>query len=696
MAVWDCTPNGIFNTTSFTPAIRNAMNTATWSTSITFTNALNTYSGFNALIANGNGGLWIVNSQIQLYRDEDAALVGGTGGLTGAAGQTALVTVDPVARTITVSGLTSGNGTFSWAAGTTTLFASGSVGVGRYTDGSYGPFAGTVGDVTYTTAALTLAADSRAYTVTPTAAALKYGRKLVASSTTVTVTPTAAALIGPSTYTLHADPAPAITVTPTAATLSRTRVLKANAASITVTPSNATFTVAGGIELGNYGFTAQIYGAGGTPCRVTMSVTAGSAILIGRGGKISDFSTVPTASVGTFKFIDQSRELADWVGYGSALYILRNNSGGTNVNFDCNVTSFDEHSVHATEIKGVNTVAAHLWNQQANAGAASTQSIGSITVDRETAFVVDWWGAHPVGGGDHVVSCTLNGVAMTDLGGWTVDNPNGYVQTKRFIRIVPAGTYSALVSHSPTQGAMLRMVALQPDRIMSAEAPTYTVTPTAANLARGRILAANSVSYTTTPTAATLRKGVALVASSVAYTTTPTAATLRTARRLVAASVSVTVTPTAATLKVGRRVVASSASYTTTATAASLRMGRRLAADTRAYAVTPVDATLTKSAALTLVASPAFYAVTPSPATLRIARRLVSASVGYTTTAIAATLTYTSNDKILAADPVSYVVTAMAANLVYSAAIIPAVEVGEPAGTIALVTPVGASATVDP
>lgn len=144
--LWDCTPNGTFTTASFTSGIRSAMNTAKWSTTITHTNAFNTYSGFIALVANGNGGLWIVNGQVELYRDEDGGQVCSSGSITNSAGGTVTITVDPVARTLQVSGATSGNGTVNWVAGTTTLFSTGSVGVGQYAGGGF-TFAGTVGDI---------------------------------------------------------------------------------------------------------------------------------------------------------------------------------------------------------------------------------------------------------------------------------------------------------------------------------------------------------------------------------------------------------------------------------------------------------------------------------------------------------------------------------------------------------------------
>lgn len=229
------------------------------------------------------------------------------------------------------------------------------------------------------------------------------------------------------------------------------------------------------IAVGSYNWTSQEYGAGGTPARVTLaSVTAGSSLLVWRGGKLSDFATMPTTSVGTFTAVANSQlELTDWSGYGSRLYILRNATAGTSVNIDCNVTAFDEHTVHVMEVLAANTIQFSTVTQQGNTGATSTQSTASVTVVRPCVVTVDWGGAHPVGGGNHVVTCVLNlpgggTLAMTDIGGHSFDSPNGYVQSRRFVLLVSTpGTYSATVTHAPVQGASLHITGITDAKVAS-------------------------------------------------------------------------------------------------------------------------------------------------------------------------------------------------------------------------------------
>lgn len=684
MATWSTSPNGVKTTSSFTPAIRAAMNTSAWSVPISAPASISTYSGYNGLIANGNGGFWLVNGQFALFRDEDGAEIVNSGTVTGTSGN---VAVDPVARTMTVSGFTTGNGTFTWLAGASgTIFASGSVGVGCYSDGSY-DWAGTVGDVTYTAASATLAADPGAVAITGTAASLLAGRRLTADAGALTVTGTNAGLVGPSTYTLAAN-AGAMAITGTSNSFARTRVLTADAGALALAGTDATLLRSGGIEIGAHGKVVQLYGAGSNPASVTLTTTNGSTFLIFIGGKSSDIDAGPTDNKGnTYSRIDVVREYPDYAGYGQAAWICRNGVGGSSHTFSTFVTAFDECTMMVVEIKGAPFVASKAFSVQANSGAGATQNVGPVVATADCALLSTWAGAAPVGS-NHTASANQG---LAELEFYGTDNPNGYVQMELDGAVKTSGSYTVTWSHTPTQGAILRAIVLQAMPVLTADAGAAAITGTDATFARSRTpLTADAGAVTVTGTAATLAPARVLSAAGGAVAVTGTAAALVAGRAVAAAAGATTVAGSDADLRRGRLLAADTSSAAITGTDAALRAGRVVDASSGGYVISGTDATLSRSGAFALGADAGAFMVSGSDATLTRTQpgafTLIAAAGSIVVTGSLAALRWSGtlipSVPIGAAAPTAFVQPSAAAAVVASSA------------AAAVVIPSGASATV--
>lgn len=643
MATWDCTPNGIFNTTSFTSAIRTALNSGTeWSVTITPTNAFNTYSGDNALIANGNGGLWVSSSQIALYRDEDGAAVVNTGTITNTAGNPITITVRPVARQLVIAGASgAGNGTYTWLVGASgTFFSTGSVGVAQYSGGGF-TFAGAVSDVTYTAASSTLTADAGAVALTGTAAAPLVGRRVIADPGAVAVTGTNAGLVGPSTYTLIAS-AVAFAITGADATLARTRVLAADAGSCVSTGTDATLTRSGGIEIGAHGKVVQLYGAGSNPAQVTLTTTNGSTFLVFIGGKSSDIDTGPTDNKGnTYARVDVVREYPDYAGYGQAVWITRNAVGGASHTFSTFVTAFDECTMMVVEVKGAPFVASKAFSTQANSGAGATQNVGPVVATAECAFLSTWAGAGPVGT-NHTASANQG---LAELEFYGTDNPNGYVQMELAGAVKSAGSYTVTWSHTPNQGAIERAIVLQAMPVLSADTGSVTVTGTAATLPRNPApIAADTGALAITGTAAGLASSRALVGDAGSAALTGAAAQLLFGRALNAATAAFAVTGTVADVLKGLTVASDAGAFVVAGVDANVYFDRDLTAAAGALSVTGTDTTLSRTGAYTIGADATAFAVAGLDATLTLTgateREILAAAGVVSVTGRSATLAW--------------------------------------------------------
>ena len=191
---------------------------------------------------------------------------------------------------------------------------------------------------------------------------------------------------------------------------------------------------------------------------------------------------------------------------------------------------------------------------------------------------------------------------------------------------------------------------------LTADAGSYAITGTAADVLAARRLTADAGAYAVTGTAATLAKGYRLAADAGAFTVAGTAATLTVARRLTADAASYAVTGADAGLNAGRRLIADGGSYALSGAAAGLVVGRRIATDAGSYSVTGADATLTKSRRLDAEAGA--YVITGTAAALLWGRRLAADGGSYAVTGTAATL---SKSRVFAADPGAFALTGTAA-----------------------------------
>ena len=86
------------------------------------------------------GGLWITSDALELYNQTGSVF---SQPMTWAAGATVTITIDLIANTVTLAGLTTGDGTFGFT-DTGTYFTAGTLGVGVYGGGGFNIPASTI------------------------------------------------------------------------------------------------------------------------------------------------------------------------------------------------------------------------------------------------------------------------------------------------------------------------------------------------------------------------------------------------------------------------------------------------------------------------------------------------------------------------------------------------------------------------
>lgn len=244
-----------------------------------------------------------------------------------------------------------------------------------------------------------------------------------------------------------------------------------------VTPNGSarmTFAIRGA-STWRHGLSRQLYGQGGRGVapegyiNLTIETTDGATWIIGRGGMISDMATAPTDSEGnTFTLIGSTHEYTDWSGYGFSSWICTSGNGGAGHKFTCNVTLDDEHTLSVIEVPAGYEVEDSAHVQVANASGSTSHVSGDVTTAGAAILIAHWWGAGPVGSGDHIVTAN-NGFVLVDC--WGVDDPNGYVQHYVFAKAVETGgTYNVTFTQSPSQGAQSLLLALsEPSSVSSAD-----------------------------------------------------------------------------------------------------------------------------------------------------------------------------------------------------------------------------------
>jgi len=188
-------------------------------------------------------------------------------------------------------------------------------------------------------------------------------------------------------------------------------------------------------------------------------------------------------------------------------------------------------------------------------------------------------------------------------------------------------------------GALLSKVSAA--RSLDAEAGSFALTGTDADLQRGWLVGADAGSYAITGADATLQRTWTVTAEAGAFTLNGTDAGLQLGRMVAADAGSYAITGATASLLHGRMVAADAGSFTLNGTDASLQLGRMVAADAGSYALTGVDADLIKASGRNVVAGAGSYNLTGTDATLAFTAYVLAADGGsYELTGTSADLQY--------------------------------------------------------
>lgn len=163
---------------------------------------------------------------------------------------------------------------------------------------------------------------------------------------------------------------------------------------------------------------------------------------------------------------------------------------------------------------------------------------------------------------------------------------------------------------------------------ITADAGSYAVTGTAADLKQGYRVTADSGSVAITGTAATLSQGVRITADPGSIAVTGTAVSFGIVR--LGAAGSYEVTGTTASLLAGRKIVADSGSVAVTGQAATLSRGREVDADSGSIAITGTAAALKRG--LVVTAASGSLTITGVTASLEQGYVLTAAAGSYTLT----------------------------------------------------------------
>jgi len=479
---------------------------------------------------------------------------------------------------------------------------------------------GTNAELTLSSSDPILDAEPGAVAITGTAAGLLAARRLSAEAGAYAIGGTDAGLSKGLRLTCESG---AVALTGTDAAVRVGRRVDAQAGAVTITGTDANLQY-GTIGVGAHGYVQQNYGSGSNPAQVTLSTQAsGSSFLLGMGGRITDIDNGPSDNhSNAYSQIGSITDYTDWANYGTAMWWARQGAGGAGHTFSQFVTTSDEITVFALELKGVQRLHTQSFSQRGNTGATSTQTSGSVTTSQASILVAFWWGSGPAAGQNHSASPN-NGFQLLDFFG--TDNPQGYVQGGVAYRYAATpGTYDVTWTHSPVQGAQLWLLAFEAPLTVSAEPGSVAITGTDVALRRGLKVSADPGSVAVTGTNATLTLGKVLSAESGAVAVTGTDATLATGRRISCDPGAVASSGVDANLLVGRRMAADVGAFALTGVDASLAIGRRLVADAGAVAITGVDANLVKTGSHILTAEAGAFALAGADASLLYGRRLTA------------------------------------------------------------------------
>ena len=202
---------------------------------------------------------------------------------------------------------------------------------------------------------------------------------------------------------------------------------------------------------------------------------------------------------------------------------------------------------------------------------------------------------------------------------------------------------------------------------LTAAPASYTLTGTATALKLQRRLVATNQVYTVSATAANLAREVRLAPALGTFTLSGTSALLRASKRLTAGTGVFTVTSGSANLPVNYRLNGQVASFTLSGTATALKLNRRLGCTVAAYALAGSNVNLSRQVRLT--ATLANYTVSGSATNFRRGYRLINDPAAYT---FDGTTTALRSKRRLSAEVVTYSLTGTGTGMNYNRVIAPA------------------------
>jgi hypothetical protein len=459
-------------------AAASTINAGKWRIVITPTDGSVAYTGgnFHAILGQLHGGLWFNDKNLELYTNPDDNLAFSFP-LTWSPGQpiTLVVDADVGHLTATVTGATTGNTTLSVDFPGPFLDPTLLLEIGRQGGGTNFEFIGGVSAIddgvsgdTITPAAIVIAGG---------AIGEKLGLKDVVSPATLT-------MVGGSVSEGRGGNSDG--VTPASVTLvgGSVSVKRSYADSV----SSALVTIAGGsvpegqgglISLGPTAVDFQRFAFANRSSSVTVDTpTSGAVVLLCAGGKSSDVSVAWTDSknVASAVIVGVVVDYPDFPGYGTVVALTPAPMvGDVGQTFTQPVTTSDENTTFAlvAVVAGGHPRVTEVHNNVANASGTTQQISPTISIDGEALLVAYWWGSSPVvppfsspspGVGTPYTAVPDGGFTVAQS--YLVNNEFGEVQGAMAYLYVPAGagpsTRSVTWTHSPAQGAQLRLVAIQP------------------------------------------------------------------------------------------------------------------------------------------------------------------------------------------------------------------------------------------
>jgi hypothetical protein len=227
---------------------------------------------------------------------------------------------------------------------------------------------------------------------------------------------------------------------------------------LTLSASN----VVDGPQFGAHASARVLYGtfAGTVTTSAIATQASGSTFVIVTGGNIGDITDAPTDSKSnTYTLLGSIEEYDRWPGYGIAVWICENGTGGTGHTFSQEygqTLGYDECTIIVAEVKNGLDVVDFGFSQHLTGTTLTGPTVTTTGAAVLLAFA----------SGDNVTGSTTT---MSLSGGYTLDDdstfadhPNGYVPIGLWhaSKSTP-GSYGYTVTESPDQGAIMVNVAVQ-------------------------------------------------------------------------------------------------------------------------------------------------------------------------------------------------------------------------------------------